>query len=147
MLCDIIRKRFLLLPVSLVSLSCLLFSCTVQLNVNLTTHTWSKYMNFHISENTHKISSVCMKDWCQKFTLDAHMCSVHARHYSAAMCIMICTNSTNIFHQVTRQKIMLCVLLESIDLMLLTPTRWTYKALGGLGNYSGIANWMGAWNR
>ena len=42
---------------------------------------------------------------------------------------------------------MLCVLLESIDLMLLTLTRRTYKAIGGLGNYLGIANWMNTWNR
>ena len=36
----------------------------------------------------------------------------------------------------------LCVLLESIDLMLLTFTRRAHKAIGSLGNYSGIANWM-----
>ena len=29
----------------------------------------------------------------------------------------------------------LCVLLESIDLMLLTLTRGAYKSIGGLGNY------------
>ena len=33
---------------------------------------------------------------------------------------------------------MLCVLLESIDLMLLTLTRRAYKAIGGLGNYLGL---------
>ena len=32
----------------------------------------------------------------------------------------------------------LCVLLESIDLMLLTLTRRVYKAIGGLGNYLGL---------
>ena len=41
----------------------------------------------------------------------------------------------------------LCVLLESIDLMLLTLTRQAYKAVGGLGNCLGIANWMDTWNR
>ena len=30
---------------------------------------------------------------------------------------------------------MLCIILESIDLMLLTLTRRAYKAIGGLGNY------------
>ena len=30
------------------------------------------------------------------------------------------------------------VLLESIDLMLLTLTRRAYKAIGGLGNYFGL---------
>ena len=40
----------------------------------------------------------------------------------------------------------LCVLLESIDLMLLTLTRRAYKAIEGLGNYLGIANWMDTWN-
>ena len=42
---------------------------------------------------------------------------------------------------------MLCVLLESIDLMLLTLTRQAYNAIGDLGNYVGIANWMETWNR
>ena len=32
----------------------------------------------------------------------------------------------------------LYVLLESIDLMLLTLTRHAYKAIGGLGNYLGL---------
>ena len=32
----------------------------------------------------------------------------------------------------------LCVLLESIDLMLLALTRRVYKAIGGLGNYLGL---------
>ena len=41
----------------------------------------------------------------------------------------------------------LCVLLESIDLMLLTLTRQAYNAIGGLGNYLDIANWMDTWNR
>ena len=41
----------------------------------------------------------------------------------------------------------LCVLLESVDLMLLTLTRRAHKAIGGLGNYLGIANWMDTWNR
>ena len=41
----------------------------------------------------------------------------------------------------------LYVLLESIDLMLLTLTRWAYKAIVGLGNYLGIAKWMNTWNR
>ena len=31
--------------------------------------------------------------------------------------------------------------------MLLTLTRLAYNAIGGLGNYLGIANWMGMWNR
>ena len=42
---------------------------------------------------------------------------------------------------------MLCVLLESIDLMLLALTRRAYKAVGGLENYLGIASWMDTWNR
>ena len=42
---------------------------------------------------------------------------------------------------------MLCILLESIDLMLLTLTWQAYNAIGGLGNYFGIANWMDKWNR
>ena len=42
---------------------------------------------------------------------------------------------------------MVCVLLESIDLMLLTLTRRAYKAIGGLENHLGIANWMQTWNR
>ena len=42
---------------------------------------------------------------------------------------------------------MLCVLLENIDLMLLTLTRRAYNAIGGLGSYLGIANWMDTWNR
>ena len=42
---------------------------------------------------------------------------------------------------------MLCVLLESIDLMLLTLTRLAYNAIRGLGNYLGMANWMDTWNR
>ena len=42
---------------------------------------------------------------------------------------------------------MLCVLLENINVMLLTLTRQAYKAIGGLGNYLGIANWMDTWNR
>ena len=37
---------------------------------------------------------------------------------------------------------MLCILLESIDLMLLILTRGAYKAIEGLGNDLGIANWM-----
>ena len=41
----------------------------------------------------------------------------------------------------------LCVLLESINLMLVTLTRQAYNAIGGLGNYSCIANWMNTWNR
>ena len=40
----------------------------------------------------------------------------------------------------------LCVLLESIDVMLLTLTRQAYKAMGGLRNYLGIPNWMDTWN-
>ena len=36
----------------------------------------------------------------------------------------------------------LCVLLESIDLMLLTFTRRPRKAIRGLQNYSSIANCM-----
>ena len=40
----------------------------------------------------------------------------------------------------------LCVLLESIDLMLLTLTRQAYKAVEDLGNYLGIANWNYTWN-
>ena len=42
---------------------------------------------------------------------------------------------------------MLCVVLESIDLMLLILSRQAYKAIGGLGNYLGIANWMDTRNR
>ena len=42
---------------------------------------------------------------------------------------------------------MLCILLESIDLMLLTLIRLAHNAIGGLGNYSGIPNWMDMWNR
>ena len=38
------------------------------------------------------------------------------------------------------------VLLESIDLMLLTLIRRAYKGIGGLRNYLGIANWMDTWN-
>ena len=34
--------------------------------------------------------------------------------------------------------VMLCILLESINLMLLTLTRSAYNAIGGLGNYLGI---------
>ena len=41
----------------------------------------------------------------------------------------------------------LCVLLESIDLMLVKLTRGAYKAIGGLGNYLDIANWMYMWSR
>ena len=41
----------------------------------------------------------------------------------------------------------LYVLLESIDIMLLTLTKLAYNAIGGLGNYLGIANWMDMWNR
>ena len=41
----------------------------------------------------------------------------------------------------------LCILLESIDLMLLTLTRLAYSAIGGLGNYLSIANWMDTCNR
>ena len=40
-----------------------------------------------------------------------------------------------------------CVLLENIDLMFLTLTRWAYNAIRGIGNYLGIANWMDTWNR
>ena len=42
---------------------------------------------------------------------------------------------------------MLYVLLESIDLMLLTLTWIAYKAIGGLGNHLDIAYWMEKWNR
>ena len=31
--------------------------------------------------------------------------------------------------------------------MMLTLTRRVYKAMGGLGNYLGIANWLDTWNR
>ena len=41
----------------------------------------------------------------------------------------------------------LYILLESINLMLLTLTRQAYKAVRGLGNYLGIANWMDTCNR
>ena len=41
---------------------------------------------------------------------------------------------------------MLCVLLESIDLMLLTLTRQAYNAIEGLGNYFSIVNWIDTWN-
>ena len=36
---------------------------------------------------------------------------------------------------------MLCILFESIDLMLIL-TRGAYKVIGGLGNDLGIVNWM-----
>ena len=38
----------------------------------------------------------------------------------------------------------LCVLLESIDLMLLTLTRRAYNAIGGLGSYLSKSNWIEA---
>ena len=38
------------------------------------------------------------------------------------------------------------VLLESINLILLTLARRAYNAIGGLGNYLGIANWIDTWS-
>ena len=44
-------------------------------------------------------------------------------------------------------KFILCVLLETIDLMLFTLTMRAHNAIRGLRNYLGIANWMDMWNR
>ena len=41
----------------------------------------------------------------------------------------------------------LFVISESSNLMLLTLTRLAYKAIGSLGNYLGIANWMYTWKQ
>ena len=41
----------------------------------------------------------------------------------------------------------LFVISDSSNLMLLTLTRLTYKVIGYLRNYLGIANWMYTWNK
>ena len=61
---------------------------TVHFNLNLTIHTCGNYMTQRISENTHNITYVCMKNQWH----DVHIKCTHVntRHCSAAMCIIIC---------------------------------------------------------